>query len=455
MTNCGWTVGSAAVPGLVERRAVQRHAGDRPAPAGRRSWPPAPGSGCGGARPGSPTPGSSCRSRAAAAPARQWVAPAQTVAATASTTRVAADHTGSGRAGTTALTRTDTASSTSSTGQGHQRPPDAERGEHRAAPRRRGRSAARATTTVRVRTAPAHRSPRSRGSSVSSSTAGSPEASVNRASARRTRSVGFTPRTLSPVRCRDAHRRPPSSPTSSAPTPTRPRVTFYDDAPGPDPRRADRAVRAGPRQLGRQGRQRPAGGVRRRAGLASCGWTCRRCTGGRRTGPWRSGRSARPSRWPRAPADLTVTDDPRTGRRRPWSSSPSPRSPGPTPGRCRRGAMDEARELATYGDQLEAWAEPAGADPALVTDGGTAGLRLAGARPRLADAAHASGSPAPPSWRCRRCWRPGPSTARCCSSAACRPAASLPTGCTSRASPSTWREPSTATPSAPPAVSSR
>ena len=41
--------------------------------------------------------------------------------------------------------------------------------------------------------------------------------------------------------------------------------------------------------------------------------------------------------------------------------------PGPVPAQ----AMDEARELATYGDQLEAWAEPAGSDPALVTDAGT------------------------------------------------------------------------------------
>ena len=41
--------------------------------------------------------------------------------------------------------------------------------------------------------------------------------------------------------------------------------------------------------------------------------------------------------------------------------------PGPVPS----GAMDEARELATYGDQFAALADPAPDDLALITDGGT------------------------------------------------------------------------------------
>ena len=71
------------------------------------------------------------------------------------------------------------------------------------------------------------------------------------------------------------------------------------------------------------------------------------------------------------PADLTVTADPQTGADGPvvlvTLAALARAHPGPVPAQ----AMDEARELATYGDQLEAWAEPGGSDPALVTDGGT------------------------------------------------------------------------------------
>ena len=68
-------------------------------------------------------------------------------------------------------------------------------------------------------------------------------------------------------------------------------------------------------------------------------------------------------------ADLTVTDDPQAGAGGVvvTLAALARSHPGPLPA----GAMDEARELATYGDQLVAWAEPAGGDPALVTDGGT------------------------------------------------------------------------------------
>jgi uncharacterized protein (TIGR03089 family) len=64
-----------------------------------------------------------------------------------------------------------------------------------------------------------------------------------------------------------------------------------------------------------------------------------------------------------------VTDDPRAGADGVvvTLAALARSHPGPLPA----GAMDEARELATYGDQLVPWAEPQGSDPALVTDGGT------------------------------------------------------------------------------------
>jgi uncharacterized protein (TIGR03089 family) len=149
---------------------------------------------------------------------------------------------------------------------------------------------------------------------------------------------------------------------------TRPRVTFYDDAPGPT--RGERIELSG-RVLANwvakagnalQEEYDAAPGTRVRLDLPALHWR----TAYWALAVWSVGATVS---LVEGDADLTVTDDPQAGADGVvvTLAALARSHPGPLPA----GAMDEARELATYGDQLVAWAEPEGGDPALVTDGGT------------------------------------------------------------------------------------
>ena len=151
---------------------------------------------------------------------------------------------------------------------------------------------------------------------------------------------------------------------------TRPRITFYDDEPGPT--RGERielsgrvlanwVAKAG-NALQEEYDVEPGSVVR--LDLPALHWR----TAYWALAVWSVGAAVSLAD---GPADLTVTDDPQTGADGPvvlvTLAALARAHPGPVPAH----AMDEARELATYGDQLEAWAEPGGSDPALVTDAGT------------------------------------------------------------------------------------
>jgi len=149
---------------------------------------------------------------------------------------------------------------------------------------------------------------------------------------------------------------------------TRPRVTFYDDAPGPT--RGERVELSG-RVLANwvakagnalQEEYDAAPGTLVRLDLPALHWR----TAYWALAVWSVGATVS---LVEGAADLTVTDDPQAGADGVvvTLAALARSHPGPLPA----GAMDEARELATYGDQLVAWAEPEGGDPALVSDGGT------------------------------------------------------------------------------------
>jgi uncharacterized protein (TIGR03089 family) len=78
-----------------------------------------------------------------------------------------------------------------------------------------------------------------------------------------------------------------------------------------------------------------------------------------------------------APADLLVTADPPTAADPRTAAGPGgaavlvtlPALARSAPGGAPAGVMDEARELATYGDQFDPWARPAPGDPALARGG--------------------------------------------------------------------------------------
>ncbi len=157
--------------------------------------------------------------------------------------------------------------------------------------------------------------------------------------------------------------------------PARPRLTFYDDTPGPA---AGERIELSGRVL--------ANWVSKAANALQDEWDLGPGSRVRLDLPphWRAAYWALatwsvgacvvlPDGGDAADSDLLVTDDPAAARQFAGDavlvtlaalarSSSEPAPPG---------VMDEARELSTYGDQLSAWATPGDDDPALVRDGGT------------------------------------------------------------------------------------
>jgi uncharacterized protein (TIGR03089 family) len=152
---------------------------------------------------------------------------------------------------------------------------------------------------------------------------------------------------------------------------TRPRVTFYDDGPGPGQgERIELSGRVLANWVAKAGNALQeaydvAPGSLVRLDLPALHWR----TAYWALAVWAVGAAV--SVTDDAPADLVVTDDPRTTADGDVILVTLPALAQSHPGPVPAGAMDEARELATYGDQLVAWAEPAGTDPALVTSSGT------------------------------------------------------------------------------------
>jgi uncharacterized protein (TIGR03089 family) len=150
---------------------------------------------------------------------------------------------------------------------------------------------------------------------------------------------------------------------------TRPRVTFYDDGPGPTHgERIELSGRVLANWVAKAGNALQeeydaAPGTVVRLDLPALHWR----TAYWALAVWSVGAAVS---LVDGAADLTVTDDPQTAADGDvilvTLAALARAHPGPVPA----GAMDEARELATYGDQLVAWAEPDGSSPALVTGSG-------------------------------------------------------------------------------------
>jgi len=149
---------------------------------------------------------------------------------------------------------------------------------------------------------------------------------------------------------------------------TRPRVTFYDDAPGPTRgERIELSARVLANWVAKAGNALQeeydaAPGTLVRLDLPALHWR----TAYWALAVWSVGATVS---LVEGTADLTVTDDPQAGADGVVVTLAALARSHPEP--LPAGVMDEARELATYGDQLVAWAEPRGEDPALVTHDGT------------------------------------------------------------------------------------